>query len=90
MRRANVRHNDFLFGMNDSGAMTLDLALRMVRHLPEGATELCFHPAVSRCAEINSTMPEYRHEDELRALTSEALIQALNAKDLKTIAFSDL
>jgi hopanoid biosynthesis associated protein HpnK len=90
MRRANVRHNDFLFGMNDSGAMTLDLALRLVQHLPDGATELCFHPAVSRCAEIDSTMPGYRHEDELRALTSEALIHALNAKGLKTIAFSDL
>jgi predicted glycoside hydrolase/deacetylase ChbG (UPF0249 family) len=90
LHRANVRYNDFLFGMNDSGAMTLDLVLRLVRHLPDGATELCFHPAVSRCAEIDSTMPGYRHEDELRALTSEALMHALNTKGLKTIAFSDL
>ena len=90
MRRANVRHNDFLFGMNDSGAMTLDLALRLARHLPDGATELCFHPAVSRCAEIDATMPRYRHEAELQALTSEALLHTLNTKGIKTIAFSDL
>ena len=90
MRRAHVRYNDFLFGMNDSGSMTPDLAIRLVRNLPDGVTELCFHPAMRRCAEIDSTMPYYRHEDELRALTSEALGHALHTTGVKTIAFSDL
>jgi hopanoid biosynthesis associated protein HpnK len=90
MRRACVRYNDFLFGMNDSGAMTPDLTLRLIRNLPRGVTELCFHPATHRCAEIDSTMPRYMHEDELRALTSEALMQALRTMGLKAIAFSDL
>jgi predicted glycoside hydrolase/deacetylase ChbG (UPF0249 family) len=45
---------------------------------------------MSRCAEIDSTMPDYRHEGELQTLTSEAMMQALNANGLKTIAFSDL
>ena len=90
MRRANVRHNDFLFGMNDSGAMTLDLVLRMVRHLPDGVTELCFHPAARRCEEVDSTMSRYLHEDELRTLTSEALAQTLRNKGFRTIAFGDL
>jgi chitin disaccharide deacetylase len=90
MRRAHVRYNDFLFGMNDSGAMTLDLVLQMVRHLPDGVTELCFHPATRRCEEIDVTMPRYRHEDELLALTSKTLVQTLQNEGLKTIAFSDL
>ena len=90
MRQAHVQYNDFLFGMNDSGAMTLDLMLRLIRYLPDGATELCFHPAARRCAEIDSTMPRYRHEDELRALTSEALTQAVRTTGIITIAFSDL
>jgi chitin disaccharide deacetylase len=90
MRRAHVRHNDFLFGMNDSGAMTLDLALRIVRNLPRGVTELCFHPASRRCAEIDSTMPRYMHEGELQALTSEALTRTLRDEGIRMIAFSDL
>jgi hopanoid biosynthesis associated protein HpnK len=88
--RAHVRHNDFFFGMADSGAMTLDLALRFIGNLPGGVTELCFHPAKRRCAEIDHTMPHYRHEDEFRALTSESLLRAAQAANLQRIAFSDL
>jgi hopanoid biosynthesis associated protein HpnK len=90
LRRARMRHNDFFLGMADSGTMTLDLALRFVRNLPEGVTELCFHPATRRCAEIDRTMPDYRHEEEFRALTSESLRRAAQSVDIRRIAFSDL
>ena len=90
LRRAHLRYNDFLLGMTDSGALTLDLALRFVRNLPPGVTEICFHPATSRCAEIDRTMPKYRHEEEFRALTSNALIQAVQDAGAKSIAFGDL
>lgn len=90
LRKSGINHNDFLFGKADSGSMTLDRVLGFLRILPEGVTELYFHPATRRCEEIDRTMPRYRHEDELRALTSEALIEALRAKGLRRIAFSDL
>ncbi len=90
LRRARVRHNDFLFGMTDSGSMTEDLAVRLAGNLPEGVTEFCFHPATRRCAEIDGTMPSYRHEDELRALRSEPLATAIQASGAVRIAFSDL
>jgi chitin disaccharide deacetylase len=90
LRRHHVRYNDFLLGMSDSGAMTLDLVLRFVRNLPEGVTEICFHPATRRCAEIDHSMPRYRHEEEFKALTSDALHKALRDAGLQTIAFSDL
>ncbi len=90
LRKAGIRHNDYLFGMADSGSMTLDLALGFIRNLPAGVTELCFHPATRRSAEIDSTMPHYRHQEEFRALTSEALIKSLQESDVQRIAFSDL
>ena len=90
LRRNHIRYNDFLLGMSDSGAMTLDLVLRFVRNLPEGVTEICFHPATHRCAEIDATMPLYRHEEEFSALTSDAMRAALSESDLPTVAFSDL
>ena len=90
MRRANVRHNDFLFGMADSGSMTLDLVLKFARNLPAGVTEFCFHPATQRSVEIDHTMPFYRHQDEYRALTSELLAKSLQEAGVQKIAFSDL
>ncbi len=90
LRRAQIRHNDFFFGMADSGAMTLDLMLRFVANLPDGVTEFCFHPATRRCQQIDRTMPNYRHEDEFRTLTSKALLHATQAVDIQRISFSDL
>jgi hopanoid biosynthesis associated protein HpnK len=88
--RAQVRYNDFLLGMTDSGSMTLDRVIRFLHNIPQGTTEMCFHPATRRCIEIDCTMPKYRHEDEFRALTSETLRGALQTTGVQTIAFSDL
>jgi chitin disaccharide deacetylase len=90
LRRHHIRCNDFLLGMSDSGAMTLDLVLRFVRNLPEGVTEICFHPATRRCPEIDCTMPRYHHEEEFGALTSDTLRAALKDAGAQTVAFSDL
>jgi chitin disaccharide deacetylase len=88
--QANIVSNDYLFGMADSGSMTLDLALRFVQFMPAGVTEFCFHPATGRSAEIDRTMPLYRHQDEFKALTSELLLESLNKAGVQKIAFSDL
>jgi len=90
LNRAQVRYNDFLFGMNGGGSMKLDLVERFMRNLPDGVTELCFHPATDRCPEIDRTMPRYHHVEEFRALTSEKLRYALQINGIQPIAFDDL
>jgi len=90
LRRANIRYNDFLFGMSDGGSMTTELMLRLAGNLPEGVTEFCFHPATRRCSEIDRTMPSYLHEEEFMALTSESVRLAFEAVGAQRIAFSDL
>ena len=90
LQQARIRYNDSLFGMLDSGAMTLEPVLRLIRELPPGITELHFHPSTRRCSEIDATMPGYMHEDEFRALTSNRLLQALQDTGIRKIAFSDL
>jgi hypothetical protein len=76
--------------MTDCGFMTTDLILRFIKNLPMGVTEFCFHPATRRCAEIDKTMPRYRHEDEFLALTNQSVRQALETTGTQRIAFSDL
>ncbi len=90
LRRSRVRSNDFIFGMADSGSMTEELLLRYLRYLPEGVTEIYFHPATRRCAEIARTMPNYRHVEELEALTSNRVRTAFDTAGIQRIAFSDL
>jgi chitin disaccharide deacetylase len=90
LRRARVRFNDFVFGMADSGTMTAGLVRRFLQRLPDGVTEIYFHPATRRCPEIDRNMPDYRHEEEFRALTDKSVIDALRAAGAQRISFSDL
>ncbi len=71
-----MRSNDFVFGMNDSGHVHLDMVLRLLKCLPEGVTEIYFHPGDSL--------------EEMSALTSPAMRQELLTSQIETITFSDL
>jgi len=90
LRRADVRSNDFIFGMNDTGRMDPDIVLRFLKYLPHGVTEIYFHPAASSVPADHSTMGDGCHQDELEALTSPAVREALLASHIQRIAFSNL
>lgn len=87
---AGIRSNDFVFGMFDSGRMTTERALGILARLPDGVTEIYFHPSTRRCPEIERTMPGYLHEQELAALTSGRVREAIRAAGVRRIAFSDI
>jgi hopanoid biosynthesis associated protein HpnK len=91
MLRAGFVTNDHLFGIYDCGAMDLTALLGFIRHLPEGVSEIHCHLATRRCTELDATMPNYRHERELAALTSPELARALAESNIQLLAgFSDL
>ncbi|HVT57335.1 MAG TPA: hopanoid biosynthesis-associated protein HpnK [Thermoanaerobaculia bacterium] len=90
LARAGLKSNQFAFGLYDSGNMCSGLVGRLLGSLPEGVTEIYFHPATARCPEIDRHMPGYRHQAELEALTSHTVRDALRAAGVQRIAFSDL
>ncbi len=90
LREADLRWNNFIFGMNDSGHMQLDLVLRFLQYLPEGVTEIYFHPATHPLLEIDLNLKENLLLAEFEVLTNPSLRKALQASDIQTIAFSDL
>jgi hypothetical protein len=51
--------------------MTEARVLTLLDHLPDGLTELYFHPAARRDARLDALMPSYEHEAELAALLSD-------------------
>jgi hypothetical protein len=57
-------------GLLNSGRMTEAYLLQALDGVGEGLTEIYFHPGCRPCAELDRWMPEYRHDEELAALTS--------------------
>ena len=69
-RAAGVAANDHCFGLAWSGHMTTQRIRCLLDHLPEGDSEIYFHPAAARDAVLDRLMPDYEHEAELAALLS--------------------
>ncbi len=67
-RTAGVATNDHCFGLAWSGHMTEDRVSRLLAHLPDGDSEIYFHPAIRRDPLLDRLMPDYEHEAELSTL----------------------
>jgi predicted glycoside hydrolase/deacetylase ChbG (UPF0249 family) len=57
--------------------MTETYILQILDGLNDGLTELYFHPGILPDREITHRMPNYRHEEELAAITSQRIKQRL-------------
>jgi hopanoid biosynthesis associated protein HpnK len=72
-KAAGVATNDHCFGLAWSGHMTAERILRLLPVLPDGDSEIYFHPAARRDATLDRLMPQYEHEAELAALLDDRL-----------------
>jgi YdjC-like protein len=90
LRAARVAHNDYVFGLADSGRMDEARLLEIVGKLPAGVTEIYLHPAVESGAAIATSMSGYRHAEELAALLSPRVRAAIVASGAQTGGFRRL
>jgi hypothetical protein len=77
-RAAGLATTDHCFGLAWSGHMTTERVRRLLAALPDGVSEIYFHPAtghgemghgeMGRDATLRRLMPDYEHEAELAAL----------------------
>jgi hopanoid biosynthesis associated protein HpnK len=79
LRRARIFHNDRIFGMAGSGAMDEAGLLAILARLPPGVSEIYLHPATESGSAITASMSQYRHAEELDALSSLRVRAALDA-----------
>jgi len=73
---AGMATNDHCFGLAWSGHMTSDRVRRLLHELPDGESEIYFHPATERDATLQRLMPGYEHVAELAALLDREVAQA--------------
>ena len=78
--RRGIAYPGEVKGLLNSGRMTEGYLLGLLDDLQPGTTEIYFHPGCLPCSEITRRMPDYRHEEELAALTSPGVVRKL--KDL--------
>jgi hopanoid biosynthesis associated protein HpnK len=90
LRAARVVHNDQVFGIADSGAMDETKMLEILARLPAGVTEIYLHPATESGTAIAASMGGYRHLEELRALLSPRVREAIGASGVARGGYSDL
>jgi len=69
----NISYAAEVKGVLNSGCMTEAYILNIIEDLQDGLTEIYFHPGVLPDHEITRRMPDYRHEEELAAITSSAV-----------------
>jgi chitin disaccharide deacetylase len=90
VRRAGLSANDHIFGLAWSGAMVEERVLRLIPHLPEGVSEVYFHPAVERTQRLVAAMPGYRHREELAALLSPRVKRRIGEFGIRLTSYGEL
>jgi chitin disaccharide deacetylase len=70
LERLGITFTDEVKGLLNSGRMTEDYLINALHILQDGVTEIYFHPGSLPDDELRGRMPDYRHEEELAALTS--------------------
>jgi hopanoid biosynthesis associated protein HpnK len=89
-RRQGVTSNDYVYGVNDAGAMNEARVLRMLDGLPNGVTELFFHPATGPFAGADAGTDRFQWKEELDALTSPAVREALTRNHIESTTYGAL
>jgi predicted glycoside hydrolase/deacetylase ChbG (UPF0249 family) len=84
---AGMAHNDWIFGLADTGAMTAERVRHYLEALPDGVSEIYFHPAMAR----PSVWPaNYRCNDEAAALTDPEAQKIIARRGIEIMPFAGL
>jgi hopanoid biosynthesis associated protein HpnK len=90
LQRAGLRTNDHVFGLAWSGGMVEARILGLIPHLPDGVSEIYFHPAAERAPTLVKAMPDYRQPEELAALLSPMVRNRIAESGIRLVSYSDL
>jgi predicted glycoside hydrolase/deacetylase ChbG (UPF0249 family) len=89
-RRAGIACNDYAFGVNDAGALTEARVLQILERLPDGVTEIFFHPATAAFSGADRGTERYEFAGELAALTSPRVRDAIAKNGIASTTYGEL
>ena len=89
LKKASVFSNDYIFGLNDSGRMSEAVLLDLINNLPDGSSEIYFHPVLEGNLKSDPDSADTQGGSELRALISPKVRNLLDKLNLQPAGFSD-
>jgi hopanoid biosynthesis associated protein HpnK len=90
LQAAGINFNDYVFGLHHTGQMDRDHVMPLLKTLPDGVSEMFFHPATERWAGLDPAATEFRFEDEYKALINIDVRNTIKSSDIQLIAFRDI
>jgi chitin disaccharide deacetylase len=90
LQGAGLVVNDHVFGLAWSGGMVEERVLGLLRHLPNGISEIYFHPASTQNQRLSAAMPGYCHRDELDALLSPRVRRSIDRSAIQLVSYAEL
>lgn len=90
LKRAELRFNDFVFGLHDTGNMDRNRVMPLLHRLPEGVSEMFFHPATGRWEGMDPAASQFQFEEEYKTLIDGDIRQAVRSAGIQLIAFRDI
>jgi hopanoid biosynthesis associated protein HpnK len=88
--RAGIVHNDYAFGVNEAGALTESRVIEILDRLPDGVTELFFHPATDSFEGADRGTEHFQWSAEFAALTSARVRERLARNGIRSITYGEL
>lgn len=88
--RAGLICNDYAFGVTEAGGLTEERVLQILRELPDGVTEIFFHPAVRAFAGADAGTESFQWSGELAALQSPAVRSAIERGGIESVTYGEL
>lgn len=90
LRKNNIRFNDFIYGLYDSGHMNIDTLIRILSHLPAGLSEVYTHPATGHSENVDPAAVDYEYEAEYKALIHPRVKRTIEKFSIELASFGDL
>jgi hopanoid biosynthesis associated protein HpnK len=84
----DIKFNDRIYGLNNSGHMNIDTLIRIIPHIAEGTTEIYMHPATGRWDDIDPAAKDYEFEAEYKALIHPKIKRAIDKFDIELTGFN--
>ena len=88
LKRHRLHHNDYVFGLHDSGHMDKAKVSAILRNLPIGTSEIYFHPAITRLGQPFPT--DYLPDLEFDVLVDQEIAELIEKGNIRLISFSEL
>jgi hypothetical protein len=85
----NIKYNDTIYGLYDSGHMNIDTLIRIIPHISDGTTEIYMHPATERWDGIDPAANDYEFEAEYKALIHARTIRTIEKFDIHLSGFNN-